>query len=122
MANDQREVRLQKLAALEAAGIRPYADRFPTTHTPDAARREAEQTEGSPVRVAGRVMTARAFGKLTFVRLLDGSGRCQVALDASAVGAEALHRFDTLVDLGDFVGVEGKTWKTKKGEPTVKAT
>src|SRR5439155_7960278 len=71
MSNDQREVRLQKLAALVAAGIRPYADRFPTTHALDEARREAERAEGTPVRVAGRVMTARAFGKLTFAHLLD---------------------------------------------------
>src|SRR5262245_36918292 len=122
MANDQREVRLQKLEALRAAGVRPYADRFPKTHTLDAARRLAEQKEGEPVKVAGRVMTARAFGKLTFAHLLDASGRCQIALDEAFVGAEALERFDKLVDLGDFVGVEGKTFKTKKGEPTVKAT
>ena len=122
MANDQREVRLQKLEALKAAGIRPYADRYPTTHPLDAARKEAETTEGTKVRVAGRVMTARAFGQLTFVHLQDASGRCQVALDASVVGADALARFDKLVDLGDFVGIEGTTWKTKKGEPTVRAT
>src|SRR5688572_23844257 len=117
MANDQREVRLQKLAALRAAGVRPYADRFPTTHTLDAARRAAEGGDGVPVRIAGRVMTARAFGKLTFAHLQDASGRCQVALDASVVGEEALERFDRLVDLGDFVGFEGSTFRTKKGEP-----
>ncbi|MBL9086849.1 MAG: lysine--tRNA ligase [Planctomycetia bacterium] len=122
MANDQREVRLQKLEALRTAGIRPYADRYPTSHSLDAARKEAETTEGTKVRVAGRVMTARAFGQLTFVHLQDASGRCQVALDASVVGADALARFDKLVDLGDFVGIEGTTWKTKKGEPTVRAT
>lgn len=122
MANDQREVRLQKLEALKTAGIRPYADRYPTTHSLDAARKEAETTEGTKVRVAGRVMTARAFGQLTFVHLQDASGRCQLALDASVVGADALARFDKLVDLGDFVGIEGTTWKTKKGEPTVRAT
>src|SRR5947207_12842470 len=104
MSNDQREIRLQKLAALKAAGVRPYADRFPKTHTLDEARREAEKVEGTPVKVAGRVMTARAFGKLTFVHLLDASGRCQIALDEAFVGKEALERFDKCVDLGDFVG------------------
>lgn len=122
MANDQREVRLQKLAALKAAGVKPYADRYPTTHSLVAAREAAEAGQGTPVRVAGRVMTARAFGKLTFAHLLDASGRCQVALDASVVGEEALERFDRLVDLGDFVGIEGTTFQTKKGEPTVRAT
>jgi len=122
MANDQRDVRLRKLEALRAEGVRPYADRYPTTHSLERAREEAEKAEGTPVKVAGRVMTARAFGKLTFVHLQDQSGRCQVALDASHVGAAPLERFDRLVDLGDFIGVEGVTFRTKKGEPTVRAT
>src|SRR5262245_15823689 len=122
MANDQREVRLQKLERLRAEGVRPYADRFETSHVLDEARRLAEAAEGTPVRVAGRVMSSRAFGKLTFAHLQDRSGRCQVALDVAKVGEEALSRFDRLVDLGDFVGVEGTTFKTKKGEPTVQAS
>src|SRR5262245_56894569 len=122
MANDQREVRLQKLERLRAEGVRPYADRFETSHVLDEARRLAEAAEGTPVRVAGRVMSSRAFGKLTFAHLQDRSGRCQVALDAAHVGEDALSRFDRLVDLGDFVGVEGTTFKTKKGEPTIRAT
>src|SRR5262245_5911031 len=122
MANDQREVRLQKLERLRAEGVRPYADRFETSHVLDEARRLAEAAEGTPVRVAGRVMSSRAFGKLTFAHLQDRSGRCQVAFDATHVGEEQLSRFDRLVDLGDFVGVEGTTFKTKKGEPTVRVT
>jgi lysyl-tRNA synthetase class 2 len=122
MPNDQREVRLQKLEGLRAAGMRPYADRYPTTHTLAAARVEAEKTVGTKVRVAGRIMTSRAFGQLTFAHLQDASGRCQIALDAAHVGAEALSIFDRLTDLGDFVGVEGVTFQTKKGEPTIKAT
>jgi lysyl-tRNA synthetase class 2 len=120
MANDQREVRLKKLQALVAEGVRPYADRYPTTHSLEAARKAAEKAEGTKVKVAGRVMTSRAFGQLTFATLQDASGRCQVAFDASKVGEASLSRFDRLVDLGDFVGVEGETFKTKKGEPTVR--
>src|SRR5262245_18023008 len=120
MANDQRESRLKKLEALRAEGVRPYADRFPTSHSLEAARKEAERAEGVAVRVAGGVMTARAFGKLTFATLQDASGRCQIGLDVSKVGEESLSRFDRLVDIGDFVGVEGDTYKTKKGEPTVR--
>ena len=78
MANDQREVRLQKLERLKAEGVLPYAGRYPRTHTLEEARREAERAEGTKVRVAGRVMTSRAFGKLTFAHLQDASGRCQV--------------------------------------------
>src|SRR5437764_232419 len=122
MPNDQREVRLQKLERLKAEGVRPYAARYERTHTLDAARREAERAEGTKVRVSGRVMTSRAFGKLTFAHLQDASGRCQVALDAAHLDPALLDRFDRLVDLGDFVGCEGVTFKTKKGEPTVRVT
>src|SRR5688572_31523149 len=101
MANDQREVRLKKLEALRAEGVLSYADRYPITHTLEEARKEAEKAEGVAVKVAGRVMTSRAFGTLTFAHLQDRSGRCQVAFDASHVGEQALSRFDRLVDLGD---------------------
>src|SRR5438876_10986797 len=103
MPNDQREVRIQKLEALKAAGVRPYADRYPKTHTLAEARREAEKAEGTPVKVAGRVMTSRSFGKLTFAHLKDGTGTCQVALDAAHLDPASLDRSDRLVDLGDFV-------------------
>jgi len=126
--NDIRGVRLQKLEALRAAGLRPYADRFDRTHTLAAARalasEQADETTatGTPVRVAGRVMTRRAFGKLLFLHLQDGSGRCQVVMDAEDVGAAAIERFQRFVDLGDHVGVEGTTARTKKGEPSVWAS
>jgi lysyl-tRNA synthetase class 2 len=121
MADDLREVRIQKLEALRQAGVRPYADRFERTHTLAEAYAAAKAGEGTRVRTAGRVVSARAFGNLTFAHLQDGTGRCQVGLDASKVGKEALERFDRLVDLGDFVGVEGTTFRTKKGEPSIRA-
>ncbi len=119
------EARLQKLAAIEAAGVRPYAERYERTHTLAEARDVAERQQGDDtasgeaVRVAGRVMTRRMFGKLLFVHLQDGSGRCQVVLDANEIGDEPLERFQAWVDLGDHIGVEGTTARTKKGEPSV---
>ena len=76
MFEDLREVRLQKMRALREAGINPYAERFPRTHSLADAYAIAEDREGESVAVAGRVMTVRAFGKLTFFHLQDGSGRC----------------------------------------------
>src|SRR5688572_16051263 len=103
MSNEQREVRLAKLEALRAAGIRPYADRYPVTHGLSAARdlAAAEARDGTEVSVAGRVMTVRSFGPLVFFHLQDGSGRCQVGLDARRAGPEALERFERFVDMGD---------------------
>ena len=123
--NDIRGVRLQKLEALRAAGIRPFADRFERSHTLAEARAAAEQQQGEGVEsgqavtIAGRVMTRRAFGKLLFVHLQDGSGRCQIVLDASEIGEEPIEQFQSYVDLGDHIGVSGTTARTKKGEPSV---
>ena len=126
--DEQRAARRAKLDALVAAGLRPYADRYPRTHDLVATRRAAEAVEGPPagdgdlVRTAGRVLTIRPFGRLVFLHLQDGSGRCQVALDAAFVGDEALERFGRFVDLGDHLGVEGRVGRTRKGEPTLFAT
>lgn len=126
MSNEQREVRLQKLELLRAAGLRPYADRYPRTHdlarAQALARGQAEGRAGPVVRTAGRVLTLRAFGKLTFATLLDGSGTCQVGFDAAVLGAASADLLARVLDLGDFVGVEGPTGTTRKGEPTVWAS
>jgi lysyl-tRNA synthetase class 2 len=123
-----RQVRLQKLEALKAAGMRPYNDRYERTHVLADVRAVAEAQEsddpatGTLASVAGRVMMQRVFGKLVFVHLQDGSGRCQVVLDANSMGDEAVQQFQDFVDLGDHVGFEGRTARTKKGEPSVWAS
>ncbi len=122
---EQREVRLEKIEHLERAGVSPYAERFDRTHALAQARELAEAQEnaepdtGGIVRVAGRVMTLRRFGKLQFLHLQDGSGQCQIALDERTVGAESMDLFRRCVDMGDHIGVEGRTGRTKKNEPTV---
>lgn len=126
--DEQMAVRRAKLEALRAEGIRPYADRFARTHDLAGTREAAAETPGAPaadaplLRTAGRVLTIRPFGRLVFLHLQDGSGRCQVALDAAVVGEELLARFDRFVDLGDHIGVEGRVGRTRKGEPTLFAT
>ncbi len=120
-----RAQRLLKLEALKAAGVRPYAARYERTHSLEQAREIAASqaagapAEGTDVRVAGRVLTVRAFGKLVFLHLQDGSGRCQVVLDETQVGAAAMALFSACVDGGDHIGVQGRTGRTKKGEPSV---
>lgn len=125
MTDDQRGVRLEKLHAMRDAGMLPYADRFAATHRLTQARGLAEAqadsdpATGAEVRVCGRILTWRAFGKLTFLHLQDGSGRCQVAFNAKDMAAETLEAFGRYVDLGDHIGVRGRLGRTQKGEPTV---
>jgi lysyl-tRNA synthetase class 2 len=117
--NDLLAVRRQKLEALRAAGIDPFGQAYETTGTPGEIR--AAFAEGQKVRAAGRITAHRNMGKSHFIDLSDSTGRMQVYLNAKEVGAEAMPLFDHL-DIGDFIGIEGETFVTKTGEPSIKAT
>jgi len=112
-------VRRQKLEALRAAGVAPFGGRFDITAPPGEIRSAFE--EARHVRTAGRVTAHRNMGKSHFLDLSDSSGRIQVYLQAKEVGPEAAAVFD-LVDIGDWIGVEGDTFTTKAGEPSIKAS
>ena len=117
--NELLAVRRQKLEALRAAGIDPFGQAYETTGAPGQIR--AAFAEGQNVRTAGRITAHRNMGKSHFIDLSDSSGRMQVYLNAKEVGTETMAIFDHL-DIGDFIGVEGETFVTKTGEPSIKAT
>ena len=117
--NELLAVRRQKLEALRAAGIDPFGQAYETTGAPGQIR--AAFAEGQKVRAAGRITAHRNMGKSHFIDLSDSSGRMQVYLNAKEVGVETMAVFDHL-DIGDFIGVEGETFVTKTGEPSIKAT
>ena len=116
MDNDQRDVRIQKLRELRERGINPYRDKYERTHLLIEAR--SLQPETRDVRIAGRVMAIRMFGRLIFATLKDGSGRMQIALQEKTLGDE-FGFFKKYVDIGDFIGTEGDIFITKKGETTL---
>ena len=117
--NELLAVRRQKLEALRAAGIDPFGQAYETTGATGQIR--AAFAEGQKVRTAGRITAHRNMGKSHFIDLSDSSGRMQVYLNAKEVGTETMAIFDHL-DIGDFIGVEGETFVTKTGEPSIKAT
>jgi len=124
-AGDQREQRIDKLAALRAKGIDPYPARFSRSHSVDEALQSFESLEGesepSTVRTAGRIMSVRVMGKASFAHIMDGSGRIQIYLRRDVVGEQAYEFFRKSFDLGDFIGVEGPLFRTRTGEVTIKA-
>jgi lysyl-tRNA synthetase class 2 len=120
VSDELRRVRLEKLDKLRKAGIHPYPERFAKTHSIAQARELPMGTEG--VRVAGRVVLNRPAGKLAFFDIRDMDAKIQVMVDIGRTGEQAFRQFVDFIDLGDFVGVEGKLDKTKKGEITVFAT
>ena len=119
---DYREGRLEKRKRLEAEGVHPHPERFQRTHTLAEA---AQLPPGTSVAVAGRMVARRDIGKLNFARLQDLGGSLQISLtrdglDPDPEKSKALYqRFTKLVDLWDFLGVEGELFVTKTGELTV---
>lgn len=91
---------------------RPQGERAPEGHSPDM--------KTAPVRIAGRVMGRRGMGKASFLDIKDGDGRIQTHARADVLG-EAYALLDD-VDLGDFIGVEGPVFRTRRGEISVEAT
>src|SRR5437764_7457000 len=110
-------LRRDKLAALEKLGVAPFGAAFQTSG--DIAQVREKFSEGASFRIAGRISAHRDMGKSHFVDLKDASGRMQIYLQAKELGAEVMEIFK-LLDLGDFIGVEGTCFTTKTGEPTSK--
>ncbi len=118
-----KRLRLEKLAQWREHGVEPYAYGFPVTH--DAAQISTRgdsigEELGENVAVAGRVMALRGHGKAGFAHLLDGAGRIQIYVREDALGSEQYHRFGW-VDVGDWLGVRGRLFRTRTGEITVRA-
>jgi lysyl-tRNA synthetase class 2 len=109
--------RREKLEALLARGANPFGRAYETSGTIADVREKF--AEGTTLRAAGRITAHRDMGKSHFVDLRDSTGRVQVYIHAKEVGAEVIEMFK-LVDLGDFIGVEGSCFLTKTGEPTLK--
>jgi lysyl-tRNA synthetase, class II len=113
--------RLEKLEALRSAGVEPYAYRFDPTHsTVEALALLPEGAEEGPsVRIAGRIVSNRRMGKSSFAHVADRSGRIQTYFQLNVLGEEGYRILD-LLDLGDWIGVEGTLFRTRTGEVTIR--
>ena len=107
------ETRRQKMLALREKGVDPYGQRFDVTGLISDVRERF--AEGNHERIAGRITAHRDMGKSHFLDLRDSTGRMQIFIHAKEVGPE-LYEIFQLLDMGDFVGVEGETFTTKTGE------
>ena len=124
---EQKAVRLAKRRRILDEGGQAYPVGVRITHTIPEVREkwghlQADETTGETVAVAGRVVFQRNTGKLCFATLQAGDGtRIQAMLSLAEVGGAALERWKDLVDLGDFVQVEGEVISSKRGELSVLA-
>ncbi len=114
--NDQMQVRREKISAIREFGEHPYAERYETS----CSIADALQLEDGikNVRVAGRIVAIRYFGKLAFGHLFGFTGKIQFALQKNELG-ERFAQFKKIMDIGDFIGIAGEMITTKTGEKTI---
>ena len=119
--SQQTKVRREKLAALQAAGQDPFQiTRFDWDHTSQQIKDDFDALEGQPVKVAGRLMSKRGMGKVSFCDLQDRDGRIQLYARRDEMDEENYDQFKKY-DIGDIVGVDGEVFRTQRGEMSVRA-
>ncbi len=129
-STNEFHTRLRKSKELREQGLNPYPGRFPKTHQASEALKEAEEKSlrdlseileaptKKPISLAGRLMTFREHGKLTFAHLQDFSGKIQICFMSDFLGKDK-YKLLRKIDVADFVGVEGELFRTKHGEITL---
>ncbi|MFR6058686.1 MAG: OB-fold nucleic acid binding domain-containing protein, partial [Evtepia gabavorous] len=115
------QVRRDKLAALQKEGKDPFQQtKFTVSAHTQQIKDHFDQMEGQAVTVAGRLMSKRGMGKVSFCDLQDKSGRIQLYARKDEMDAEDYDRFKKY-DIGDIVGVHGEVFRTQRGEMSVRA-
>lgn len=118
--SEQEQGRRDSLQQLRELGIEPYpAEAFDASHY--AANLLADFEAGKQVTLSGRMMSKRIMGKASFAELKDSTGRIQIYINRDVICPDedkTLYNtvFKKLLDHGDFIGVEGKTFVTQTGE------
>ena len=119
--SQQTRVRREKLEALQAAGKDPFQiTRFDWDATSAQIKDRFDELEGQTVKVAGRLMSKRGMGKVSFCDLQDRDGRIQRYARQDEMD-EAEYKEFKKYDIGDIVGVEGEVFRTQRGEMSVRA-
>ena len=120
--NEMMQIRRDKLKTFEEMGVAPFGHRYEVTYHAQDIRDKFDELEGEEdgpkVRLAGRLMAKRGHGKASFAELMDMSGRMQIYFKYDILGEEKYGQF-RLLDIGDIIGIEGRVFKTQRGEITV---
>ncbi len=124
--NDLIQQRLKKLDELRSSGIDPFGGPFKFKDTAGSIMKGYGETShedlekvGVMCSVAGRIISFRGFGKATFCHIQDGTGRVQIYLRKEILGEQ--YNLIKKLDVGDFIGAEGRLFRTKTGELTIEA-
>lgn len=115
--------RLEKLARIRETKEEPFKYSYPRTHTIQKAYEDFEERKSDnvpPVKLVGRVVAMRFHGKTTFADLADETGRIQIFLGKKDIGDDKHDFITKLLNIGDFIGVEGEMFTTRTGQTTVR--
>ncbi|MBU0692567.1 lysine--tRNA ligase, partial [bacterium] len=124
--NEILKLRREKLDKLREAGVNPYPYRFEkTAHIPDLLhdfdnKLETAEGEGASFSIAGRIISVRVMGKAAFCHIRDEFGQMQIYVQRDRVGVEEYKIFKML-DISDIIGFRGTLFRTKTGEPSLRA-
>ncbi len=118
LENELIKARYDKLNELYEKGIEPYGNRFEVTHSSVEILDKYEDLKDSNVSLAGRIISIREHGKACFGNIQDGEGKIQFYLNIDGIGSEQFELFK-LLDIGDFVGIKGAAFQTRRGETTI---
>ena len=119
--SEQTRIRREKLTNLQAEGQNPFViTRFDWDATSQQIKDNFDAMEGKPVKVAGRLMSKRGMGKVSFCDLQDRDGRIQLYARQDEMDEDVYKKFKKF-DIGDIVGVEGEVFRTQRGEMSVRA-
>ncbi|NLI66299.1 MAG: lysine--tRNA ligase [Tissierellia bacterium] len=119
--NELLLMRREKLKELKNKGKDPFlVEKFEYTHHSVDIKENFEELEEKEVAIAGRIMSRRGHGKVSFLDLQDSKGKIQLFVRYNTVGEEAYKEL-SLYDIGDIIGVIGEVFKTKAGEISIRA-
>ncbi len=114
--HNEEKMRLKRLEDILNQGVNAYPSKYEKKHKVVEIK---EANDGKKLKTAGRIITKREMGKIIFCHLQDFSGRAQIALRDDVISKEDFKFFAKKFDMGDFVGVVGEVFTTKKGEKTL---
>jgi len=115
--NELMQVRKEKTQKLIDAGVNVHPERYERTHSIKDARQLEDGTQN--ISIAGRVMSKRKLGKISFIDLRDLEGHLQLCIKRDDLGEEIYKFLHETVDIGDFIGVKGDIFTTQAGEKSL---
>ncbi len=115
--SNEIDIRRQKIEEIKKMGEIPYKDKFERTCT----IKEARTKLGEHVKIAGRIVFRRVMGKFGFCQIRDIYDKIQISVGRNEFSEEDYNFYKKMIDIADFIGVEGEVYETQTGEVTVKA-